>query len=84
MVKKSLKRPISEIENGASATGSQGTNKKPRRRTMDTNPGFETVEDTVEEFLKLTGMKQTRLKGSYDIIYNGSLRYYIQWFRSNS
>ena len=61
MVKEALKRKISGLENGASE--SQSSIKKARKKMAKKDSGGETSDDIVKEFLKLTGVKQTRLKG---------------------
>ena len=60
-VKKALKRKISGLEDGPSET--QTSVKKARKKTINKDPDGQTSEDIVKEFLKLTGVKQTRLKG---------------------
>ena len=61
MVKKAVKRKISGLEDGASER--QMSVKKARKKTMTEDRDRQTSEDVVKEFLKLTGVKQTRLKG---------------------
>ena len=62
MVKKALKRKVSGLEDGASERQTS-VNKKARKKTMTEDRDSQTSEDVVKEFLKLTGVKQTRLKG---------------------
>ena len=61
MVKEALKRKISGLEDGASE--SQRSFKKARKKMVRKDSGGETSDDIVKEFLKLAGVKQTRLKG---------------------
>ncbi len=63
MVKEALKRKISGLEDGASESQSQRSVKKARKKMVRKDSGGETGDDIVKEFLKLTGVKQTRLKG---------------------
>ena len=64
MAKNALKRVISEPEDEAM----EGHRKKARKNTVS--------EDVVKEFLKLTGVKQTRLKGM-----NRNNFGYLKYFR---
>ena len=66
MAKNALKRVISEPED--EAMKGQGHRKKARKNTVS--------EDVVKEFLKLTGVKQTRLKGM-----NRNNFGYLKYFR---
>ena len=59
MVKTALKRAISDEEEQPSPS----RRKKPRKKTVAQDTGNVTSEDIVKEFLKLTAVKQTRLKG---------------------
>jgi hypothetical protein len=59
MVEKALKRKIAGLEDGAS----ESPRKKASKKMASKDTGGESSEDIVKEFLKLTGVKQTRLKG---------------------
>ena len=59
MVKTALKRAISDEEEQPSPS----RRKKPRKKTVAQDVGNVPSEDIVKEFLKLTAVKQTRLKG---------------------
>ena len=61
MMKKGIKRKISGQQDGAFER--QTSFKRARKKTVWKDSDGKTSENLVKEFLRLTGVKQTRLKG---------------------